>query len=333
MAKIAVIGAGVTGSLLAYKLSHDGHTVTVLEKSRGRGGRCTTKRTQWGQFDMGAPLITPRDEPTASLLDELAAVGVARRWHVSIADCYQQTNNSPELRIRSTEDRSYVFTPGMNAACRYWLQPGKLVTSARIIRLQQTTAGWFLWDQQRCQYGPFDWVIVTAPWPQTQPLLAEHCAGLLPQAEPHWLSCSAVAVQLAQPIRHQAELLYLHNSPLQLLVCDSTKPTRNKHSGQIWVAHFRHTSPTEDKHRDDSALSELVRAQMAAVFAQANLKLLSSYQHHWRYARLSQHGTRPGILAEPVLRLAAAGDWSFGGSVPSAIRAATALHSQLAQIL
>ncbi|WP_082633257.1 FAD-dependent oxidoreductase [Lacimicrobium alkaliphilum] len=55
MAKIAVIGAGVTGSLLAHKLSQDGHTVTVLEKSRGRGGRCTTKRTHWDSLIWARP--------------------------------------------------------------------------------------------------------------------------------------------------------------------------------------------------------------------------------------------------------------------------------------
>jgi renalase len=333
MAKIAVIGAGVTGSLLAHKLSQNGHTVTVLEKSRGRGGRCTTKRTDWGQFDMGAPLIRTRDQQTINLLDELESAGVARRWHVSVADCYHQDGTAVKVQLHSTDDRFYVFTPGMNAACRYWLRGSRLITQARIAHLQQTTAGWLLWDQQQGKYGAFDWVVVTAPWPQTRPLLAEYCADLAPQAESDWLTCRAVAMQFAQPVIDRPELLYWHNSPLQLLVCDSAKPGRQQQSGQIWVAHFSHTPSTDDKNSLDETWSEFAHAQMAAAFGQANVKPVNSYQHYWRYARLSHQGKRPGILPEPGLRLAAAGDWSFGGSIPSAIKAASGLYSQLAQIL
>ncbi|ALS98960.1 hypothetical protein AT746_12225 [Lacimicrobium alkaliphilum] len=286
-----------------------------------------------GQFDMGAPLIRTQDEQTINLLDELDIAGVARRWHVTAADCYQPHSTTPNVQVQSTDDSFYVFTPGMNAACRYWLQGSKLITSARISHLQQTTAGWLLWDQQQGQYGTFDWVIVTAPWPQAQLLLAEHYAGLPPQAESHWLACRAVAMQFAQPVSHDTELVYLHNSPLQLLVCDSAKPGRQQQSGQTWVAHFSHAASTEHQNSDDNSWSESACAQMAAVFGQVNLKPQHSYQHYWRYARLSHQGTLPGMLSDPALKLAAAGDWSFGGSIPSAIKAATGLHSQLAQIL
>ena len=41
---IAVVGAGLSGLLVAHTLRERGATVVVLEKSRGVGGRMATKR-------------------------------------------------------------------------------------------------------------------------------------------------------------------------------------------------------------------------------------------------------------------------------------------------
>ncbi|GGD67944.1 NAD(P)/FAD-dependent oxidoreductase [Lacimicrobium alkaliphilum] len=332
MAKIAIIGAGVSGSLLAYKLSLDGHAVSILEKSRGRGGRCTSKRTEWGRFDIGAPFIRTHDEKTINLLSQLEGAEVARRWSVSPVDYTFNSQMTTDVQAQHTDERFYVFTPGMNAACQYWQQYCELITSARITRIQQNGSGWKLSDQQG-EYGVFDWVITTLPWPQVHPLLAEHFEGLPPQSEAQWLSCRTLAMQFDNMITPPSDLIYLHNSSLQLLVCDSAKPGREKATWPIWVAHSNHIPSTENLCTDESDWAEGACAQVAAIFGQTSLMMRHRYQHVWRYARLSHQGQRPGILLDPAKRLAAAGDWCIGGSIPAAIKAVQRLHSQLAQIL
>ena len=56
--RVAIVGAGVAGLAAARRLAGHGIPVTVLEKSRGLGGRCATRRVRTGsdelRFDHGA---------------------------------------------------------------------------------------------------------------------------------------------------------------------------------------------------------------------------------------------------------------------------------------
>ncbi|GAB5561463.1 MAG: hypothetical protein SynsKO_31100 [Synoicihabitans sp.] len=57
-----IIGAGLSGLLVARELAGRGARVQVLEKSRGVGGRMSTKRVGSAVFDQGAQFFTVRDE-------------------------------------------------------------------------------------------------------------------------------------------------------------------------------------------------------------------------------------------------------------------------------
>jgi renalase len=50
-----IIGAGLSGMLVARELLARGRKVLVLDKSRGVGGRMATKRIGNAVFDQGAP--------------------------------------------------------------------------------------------------------------------------------------------------------------------------------------------------------------------------------------------------------------------------------------
>lgn len=46
MFDVAIIGAGMSGLICAQELQQAGYRVVVVEKSRGLGGRVTTRRLQ-----------------------------------------------------------------------------------------------------------------------------------------------------------------------------------------------------------------------------------------------------------------------------------------------
>ncbi|MDP4994095.1 MAG: FAD-dependent oxidoreductase, partial [Burkholderiaceae bacterium] len=58
---VAVIGAGMAGIACARTLAQAGWQVSVFEKSRGFGGRMSTRRSQFGDFDHGTQYFTVRD--------------------------------------------------------------------------------------------------------------------------------------------------------------------------------------------------------------------------------------------------------------------------------
>ena len=75
---IAVIGAGIAGMACARTLAQAGHKVSVFEKSRGAGGRMSTKGTEFGGFDHGAQYFTVRDARFEKALS--ISANLVRRW-------------------------------------------------------------------------------------------------------------------------------------------------------------------------------------------------------------------------------------------------------------
>ncbi|MEM9233841.1 MAG: FAD-dependent oxidoreductase, partial [Pseudomonadota bacterium] len=52
---VAIIGAGIAGLACAHTLRVAGRSVAVFDKGRGPGGRLSTRRSDHGIFDHGAP--------------------------------------------------------------------------------------------------------------------------------------------------------------------------------------------------------------------------------------------------------------------------------------
>ncbi|MDQ5980522.1 MAG: renalase, partial [Verrucomicrobiota bacterium] len=75
-----VIGAGLSGLLLARALQARSTGVVVLEKSRGFGGRLATKRVGEVVFDQGAQFITVRDPVFAAEVEAWRRAGWVGEW-------------------------------------------------------------------------------------------------------------------------------------------------------------------------------------------------------------------------------------------------------------
>ena len=68
---VIVVGAGIAGLSLARELRAQGRAALVLERARGVGGRCATRRIDGQPVDHGVAFIHGRE---ARFLDELAGV-------------------------------------------------------------------------------------------------------------------------------------------------------------------------------------------------------------------------------------------------------------------
>lgn len=77
---VLVVGAGMSGLMAARTLEQAGHTVTVVDKGRGVGGRMATRRVQQAVFDHGAQFFTVRHPRFATIVEGLVGSGAASVW-------------------------------------------------------------------------------------------------------------------------------------------------------------------------------------------------------------------------------------------------------------
>lgn len=334
--RVAIIGAGMTGTSAARALADAGAAVTVFDKGRGPGGRMSSKRLQpddttggYVQLDMGAQYFTAHHPWFLRQVRQWQQQGLVQRWEFA-PHVWQHGLLLPsdDAAIR------YVGSPAMHQMLRATL--GTLVQhySAQVTELSysqssfssQQSAEWTVSTADGASYAGFDALILTCPPEQcrnllaTQPLAEQIPADLL-------LPCWAVALQLAEPLAHPAVGIFGKSGVLSWCARNNTKPGRSALS-EHWVLHLN--APTSRQ------LLETSPEEVAAVAKQAfsqivgqTLQVTSALCHRWLYASYNAELSPPGVLSEPAQQLVVAGDWSFGGRVENAWLAGLVAASRL----
>ena len=133
---IAIIGAGMAGIAAARTLMQAGHQVTVFEKSKGVGGRMSTRQTEFGSFDHGAQYFTVRDARFRQMMQWAIdqAPEIARPWAANAVRVLDSQGRTLEAALPGREPH-WVAQPGMNALVGQMAAP--LLAGKRLLNGQQ----------------------------------------------------------------------------------------------------------------------------------------------------------------------------------------------------
>jgi renalase len=336
--KVAIVGAGITGCLLANFIDSKNIEVSIFEKSRGCGGRASTKQTDWGQCDLGATIVPAQKASFINFMGSLCDQDIVSQWPKHIYVSQQNADIKQPLENFVSNKEHYVFNHKMNAACRYWIQNANLHTNNLISQIRYIVGkGWQLKSNGIWQEELFDKVVLTAPWPQSQALIEQSELSMkLPDFSQSWTSCWSIALKLDQLVVSDVDLVYLKEQSIRTLVRDSGKPLRPQifdaetgNKSEIWVAQLTNKlSDDLGKEGKDKAISIATKG-LCELFDVSNKSVLNTYGHYWRYAR-PREGQKPlGILNQHEYGLYAGGDWSFGATIESAHEAALTLSQAI----
>ncbi|QDU63297.1 hypothetical protein Pan216_41750 [Planctomycetes bacterium Pan216] len=328
---VAIVGAGLSGVAGARCLSRAGVEVTIVEKSRGIGGRMATRRAELAQwpgetplaFDHGAQYFTVKGERFRRVVDEAIAAGRAATWEGTIRVLEEGTARLPEQPL----DR-YVATPTMNSLCKLLGEGLKVHSRFEVAAIERDAGRWRLVAKDGRELRDMDAVMVSAPAPQAATLLAP-CPDLARQATRVRMNgCWALMLAYAERLPVDFDGAFVHGSPLSWIARDSSKPGRDR-SSERWIAHG---SPEWSQRHLELEKEEIVERLLPifadAVKVPANTPPSFVTAHRWRYALPAEP------LAEPYLwdddeRLGACGDWCDGPRVEGAYLSGLSLAERL----
>ena len=141
--KIAIIGGGFSGSNIYSLLKKDHHDITIFEKSRGVGGRCSTRYIGEKQVDHGTPFFKAKEKEFIDFCENRVAENILVK-----------------------KDDHYYPTDGINKLCSSLIDEKDLVKNTKILSAKFIDNKWILKDQNGISYDGFDRLIITIPAPQ-----------------------------------------------------------------------------------------------------------------------------------------------------------------------
>mmetsp|Transcript_96089 Transcript_96089/g.200733 ORF Transcript_96089/g.200733 Transcript_96089/m.200733 type:complete len:398 (-) Transcript_96089:196-1389(-) len=291
---VVVVGAGVTGSALALFLKDAGLQVSVLEKSKGAGGRMATHRRRaegasrdspiLSRADLGAQYITTRSQQDHSVLGPLYSSmleqGVLRRFGGQV--------DGPNPYGQSAA-RNYIAPEGMQSISEWFLKESEakvhfdtLVKSLDVeedkLRMEVVTDGGGSNEVPPSLAEPPSILVLTQPLPQ---VLGKSKFGLTGNFKDH---LSAEVRQDLEKADYSSRFAlayffdkskfqwpfpwtvrYFADGDVKYVSCDSNKRAGDRPSEEDWVSILVHSSvPMGLEFQNEAAPFEAATSRMQA---------------------------------------------------------------------
>ncbi|MBO0929473.1 NAD(P)/FAD-dependent oxidoreductase [Fibrella aquatilis] len=323
MPTILLIGAGLSGLTAARELTRQGHTVTVLDKGRGVGGRLATRRLGNGRADHGAQYFSAQSPDFQSLTQKMAQAGIVHEWHLEQSD------------PADFKHPRWVGSEGMNGMAKYLARGLDVRTGCTVTRITTNETGWTITASEADNTLTFsaDVLIITIPAPQALALCA--ASGLvLTEAD----KAALMAIEYAPCMAVMLQL----DRPSQLPKPGGLKQTDgdDQHSPVAWLAdnEQKGISPNQttitlhashafsQQHLDDPDQQALIPLLIADVTRYVPQDAIVDRQiHRWRYSNAIKRHPDPFLAAQAHAPLLFGGDGFGNGNVEGAFLSGLAM--------
>ncbi|NBD95698.1 MAG: FAD-dependent oxidoreductase [Gammaproteobacteria bacterium] len=324
MKDVVVIGAGWSGLTAAARLASSGRSVTVVEKSRGPGGRSASRRQDGFRFDHGAQYLTARSDAFARQVEAWGRTGLLAPWRPRLA----VVGPRPDDAGKQPAER-WVGLGGMNAVLRRLADGLDCRWQWRVERVESNPNGWRL-ESADGQTLTARSVLMTAPPAQTTDLLgpAHPLSRTLESVEMQ--PCWALMVGFDDAPATAFDAAFVNRGPLTWVARNDAKPGS---SGPCaWVAHAGAEWSRAHVESEPAIVARELFEALGEIDSAFGVTPRICSAHRWRYAMATRSLEGP-ILADDEQKLVVAGDWCAGerieGAWISGVAAARRLESLL----
>lgn len=309
--RVAVIGAGMSGLFAARTLADHGVPVTIFDKSRGTGGRMSTRRDDSALvFDHGAQYFTVRHPVFRRYVDSWIEQGVCAQWDGNVAvfrDGVHEGNSDVER---------FVGAPAMTAIGKHLAKSLSIKLGVHIESIEKDQQGWRLRSKAGELYEYFDKVVFALPAPQS--------AMILPNTNPlcerlraiEFDPCWAMMLELDERLEVDWIGAFVNSGPIRWVARNNTKPGRDPRRETLVV----HANPGWSRERFEMSSDEVMDELLDTLWSSLHLeqqKVVSRQAHRWRYS-IPANNACTGPVFSSSEGIYACGDWSGGSRVEGA---------------
>ena len=322
MVDVICVGAGISGSLLGHLLK-DHMRVLLVDKSRGPGGRMSTRRIMHEgreyKFDHGAQFFTARSHQFKTLIDPLVGMNLIKEWHSQI----------PHASYSSVKESTrFCGTTGMNSLAKFFSSDVECHFEWQCTKISNVSDRWIL-ESDKGEVIHCRTLVVAIPATQALRLFSDGRLQLTPLSQisyqPTWAVMLGATHSFRLPPPHAA--WFKPESGIEWVSDNqkkgiSTNPSLTIHLTQQMSLNLLQSTPEQVIDFAKAQLQELLPTDLTIQTA-----------HRWLLSRSSHQRFERGFYqSESLPDLYFIGDAFEGGRVEgaalSAIAAAKAIKER-----
>lgn len=322
---ILIVGAGISGLLAAKLIKNAGLPVTILEKSRGVGGRMATRRFKDGKFDHGAQFFTVRDPIFQQWVDQWIEEKIVQEWTHQIP-----TNGKSDRRPGHPR---YIGTDGMTTITKHLAKDLNIHLNSRVVSITNKGQFWTIETENDKRYTATH-LMLTSPVPQSLTLLAAGSTPLpndiydqLQKVQYH--PCIAALLLLDGPSGlPEPGGMKLENQPIQWIA-----DNHQKGISPLRSALTVHASPKFSQEYFDLSKEQLAKIMIDTINPWLSGKILDFQIHKWRFSQPIQPTDQLFVKINQNPYLYFAGDAFGGARIEGAALSGIAAGTDVAKML
>lgn len=154
-----IVGAGISGLLAGNILQKQGVRVTILDKSRGVGGRLATRRMDGARLDHGAQYFTVRDRIFGGWSEAWENSGLIKEWF----------RRFPEESSEAGHVR-FCGRAGMTDVPKALASELDVRKQTRVVKIHYKDSHWYVTTEEGDKFDA-EYLLLTAPAPQSLELV------------------------------------------------------------------------------------------------------------------------------------------------------------------
>ena len=129
---IAIIGSGLSGITIALELKEK-FNIEIFEKSRGVGGRMSTRKELPFVFDHGAQFFKIKTTDFTNFVSELLLEKVILPWKFKLA--HFEGIKLTKIKIIDNEEKFFVGVPNMDSIIKYLAKKIDVIINTKIEKI------------------------------------------------------------------------------------------------------------------------------------------------------------------------------------------------------